>query len=93
METQPTKNLVSYVDCVTILFLALVTNVFSEFLSWLFIYRTKKYRELKKQIDTLTKKVDAGKEMLRGKSKNLDKKIKQQESDLKNYNMEMVKVN
>ena len=92
MELQPTKNLVSYGDCITILLLALLTNVFSEFLSWVFIYRTKRYKELKKLIDSLTKKIDAAKELLRGKTKTADKKIKQQESDLKGYNMEMVRV-
>lgn len=92
MEIQPTKNLVSYGDCITILFLALLTNIFSEFLSWLFIYRRKKYKELKKLIDTLTKKIENAKDLLRGKTKTTDKKLKNQESDLKNYNMEMVKV-
>lgn len=91
-EVQPTKNLVSYLDCVTILFLALLTNVFSEFLSWMFIYRTKRYRELKRNIDSVNKKIEASKEILRGKSKTNDKKVKSLEADLKNYNMEMVKV-
>ena len=86
------KNQIDYSDCFIILFLALLTNVFSELLSFLLIYRTKRYKELKKLIDSTTKKVDTSKESLRGKSKTSDKKLKQLEGDLKTYNMEMVKV-
>ncbi len=86
------KNKVELYDSLIIIFMALLTNVFSEFLSWLFIYRRKKYKDCKKQIDTLNKKIDSAKESLRGKGK-LDKKLKQQESDLKSLNMEMMKVN
>jgi uncharacterized membrane protein (DUF106 family) len=86
------KNKVHIYDCFIIILLALLTNVFSEFLSWLFIYRKKKFKECKKQIDFLNKKVENAKENLKGKSKTGDKKIKQQESDLKTLNMEMMKV-
>lgn len=86
------KNQVNLTDLLMILFLAFLTNAFSEFLSWLFIYRKKKYKENKKQIDILNKKVELAKETLQGKSKQLDKKIKQQEADLKALNMEMMKV-
>jgi uncharacterized membrane protein (DUF106 family) len=87
------KNQINLTDLLMILFLALLTNAFSEFLSWLFIYRKKKYKENKKQIDLLNKKIELAKETLQGKSKQLDKKIKQQEADLKALNMEMMKVN
>ena len=83
------KNRIELYDCITIIFLALLTNIFSEFLSWLFIYRTKKYKECKKQIDLLNKKIDAAKEGLRSKG---DKKLKQQENTLKSLNGEMTKV-
>jgi uncharacterized membrane protein (DUF106 family) len=86
------KNKIELYDCIIIIFLALLTNVFSEFLSWLFIYRRKKFKECKKQIDTLNKKIELAKESLRGKSK-ADKKLKQQEVDLKSLNMDMMKVN
>ena len=86
------KNQINLTDLLMILFLAFLTNAFSEFLSWLFIYRKKKYKENKKQIDILNKKVETAKESLQGKSKQLDKKIKQQEADLKALNMEMMKV-
>lgn len=83
------KNKIELYDCITIIFLALLTNVFSEFLSWLFIYRTKKYKECKKQIDILNKKIESAKEGLRSKG---DKKLKQQENTLKSLNAEMTKV-
>ena len=86
------KNQINLSDILVILLIALVTNAFSEFLSWLFIYRKKKYKECKKQIDLLNKKIEFSKESLQGKSKQLDKKIKQQEADLKVLNMEMMKV-
>jgi uncharacterized membrane protein (DUF106 family) len=86
------KNQINLIDIIMILFLAFLTNAFSEFLSWLFIYRKRKYKECKKQIDSLNKKIELGKESLQGKSKQLDKKIKQQEADLKALNMEMMKV-
>ena len=52
------KNQVNLYDPLWIFLLALMTNVFSEFLSWMFIYRTKKYINTKKLIDTLTKKIE-----------------------------------
>lgn len=86
------KNKVNVFDSFTIILLALLTNVFSEFLSWLFIYRKKKFKDCKKQIDILNKKVESGKESLKTKTKTVDKKLKQYESDLKVLNMEMMKV-
>ena len=50
------KNQINPIDCIKIIFLAIFTNLFAEFLTWMFIYRTKKYRETKKQIDMLKKK-------------------------------------
>ena len=82
------KNQVNLYDCLTILILALLTNIISELLSWIFIYRKKNYKECKKQIDILNKKIETSK----GKTKNLDKKVKHQETELKNLNMEMMKV-
>lgn len=86
------KNQINIFDSVIIIFLALLTNVFSEFLSWVFIYRKKNYRECKKLIDTLGKKIDLAKESIKGKTKTTDKRVKQQESELKSLNMEMMKV-
>ena len=42
----------------------------------MFIYRTKKYKETKKQIDSLKKKIELNKENIKGKNKQLDKKLK-----------------
>jgi uncharacterized membrane protein (DUF106 family) len=86
------KNQISLYDSIVIILLALLTNVISELLSWAFIYRKKKYKECKKQIDSLNKKIEIAKESVKGKSRSTDKKLKQQESDLKSLNMEMMKV-
>lgn len=86
------KNQVNLYDSLIIILLALITNVFSEFLSWLFIYRKKKYKECKKQIDTLNKKIEVAKESVKGRVRSTDKKVKLQENELKSLNMEMMKV-
>jgi uncharacterized membrane protein (DUF106 family) len=86
------KNQISLYDSLVIIFIALLTNVISELLSWAFIYRKKKYKDFKKQIDALNKKIEVAKESVKGKSRSTDKKLKQQESDLKSLNMEMMKV-
>jgi len=90
--TSDMKNRVSLSDSLVIILLAVMTNVFSEFLSWMFIYRKKNYRECKKNIDSLNKKIEQAKENFKGKSKGVDKKLKNQEADLKALNMEMMKV-
>ncbi len=84
------KNKINPIDCFKIVFLAIFTNLFAEFLTWMFIYRTKKYKETKKQIDTLKKKIELNKENIKGKNKQLDKKVKKQESDLKYLNFSMM---
>ena len=86
------KNQVNIYDGFTVIFLALLTNIFSEFLSWFFIYRTRKYKETKRQIDLLTRKIEVSKEGLKGKNKVQDKKVKQNEGNLKALNTEMMKV-
>jgi uncharacterized membrane protein (DUF106 family) len=90
-NTVDLKNQVNLSDTVTIILLAVLTNVFSEFLSWLFIYRKRKYKETKKQIDSLNKKIESTKESVM-KTRQSDKMIKQQETELKGLNMEMMKV-
>ena len=84
------KNQINPIDCIKIIFLAIFTNLFAEFLTWMFIYRTKKYRETKKQIDMLKKKIELNKESIKGKNKQLDKKVKKQENDLKYLNFTMM---
>ena len=85
------KNIINPFDGLKIIGLALFTNLFSEFLTWLLIYRTKKYKETKKQIDSITKKLDINKESLTKTTKKTDKKIKQQENELRLMNFEMMK--
>ena len=84
------KNQINPIDCFKIIFLAIFTNLFAEFLTWMFIYRTKKYKETKKQIDALKKKIESNKENIKGRSKQLDKKVKKQENDLKYLNFTMM---
>jgi hypothetical protein len=86
------KNQINITDSFTIIFLALLTNIFSEGISWMFIYKKKKYKECKKNIELLNKKIDQSKESMKGKNKVVDKKVKQNENDLKILNAEMMKV-
>ena len=86
------KNFIDIHDGLKIILLAISTNLFAEFLTWMFIYRTKKYKENKKQMDILNKKLEINKESVKGHSKQLDKKIKQQENELKLLGFEMMKI-
>ena len=86
------KNFIDIYDGLKIILLAISTNLFAEFLTWMFIYRTKKYKENKKQMDILNKKLEINKESVKGHSKQLDKKIKQQENELKLLGFEMMKI-
>ena len=47
-----------FFDTIPIIIAALFTAAFSEGLSWLLIYRTDSYKELKKNIELASKKVD-----------------------------------
>lgn len=85
------KNKVDPFDCIKIILLAISTNLFAEFLTWIIIYRTKRYRDTKKQIDALNLKIEKAKENTKGHSKHVDKKVKQQENDLKVLNYHMMK--
>ena len=78
MSSVDSKNFIDIKDSIKIIILAIFTNLFAEFLTWLFIYRRKKYKENKKQMDILSKKLEINKESIKGKRKQLDKKIKQQ---------------
>ena len=86
------KNFIDIHDGLKIILLAISTNLFAEFLTWMFIYRTKKYKENKKQMDILNKKLEINKESVKGHSKQLDKKIKLQENELKLLGFEMMKI-
>lgn len=88
---QMDKNKVDPLDSIKIILLAIGTNLFAEFLTWIIIYRTKRYRDTKKQIDLLNLKIEKAKESTKGKSKHTDKKVKQQENDLKLLSYDMMK--
>ena len=92
MNSADSKNFIDITDCLKIVFLSIFTNLFAEFLTWMFIYRTKKYKENKKQMDKLTKSLEVTKESTKGKRKQIDKKIKQQENELKYMGFEMMKI-
>ena len=80
-------------SCFVVMSLAIFTSLISEGLSWLFIYRTTEYKELKKDIDALTrkiekKKLDAQENKL---AKVAEKKIQIKEAKLKDLNQAMGK--
>lgn len=91
MNSSDLKNQINPSDVIKIIFLSIFTNFFAEFLTWMFIYRTKHYKETKKQIDILNKKIETTKESIKGRNKQLDKKLKQQEKDLSLLSFEMMK--
>ena len=64
------KNQINIYDPLWTFLLALLTNTFSEFMSWVFIYRTKKYISCKRQIDILTVRIEEAKDMPKTKDKN-----------------------
>lgn len=86
------KNLINIYDTFTIIGLALITNCFSEFLSYVFIYRKKQYKELTKTIETQTKKIDTLKSGLQASIKQSDKKVKKMEAELKDLGFQMTKL-
>ena len=92
MNSANTKNFIEISDSIKIIVLAIFTNLFAEFLTWMFIYRKKNYKENKRQMDILSKKLEINKESIKSKSKQLDKKIKQQENELKILGYEMMKI-
>ena len=77
--------------CIVVMALALFTSLISEALSWLFIYRTQEYKDLKKEIDALTRKIEKKKmdasENKVGKAS--EKKIQNKEAKLKDMNQRM----
>lgn len=86
------KNQVNIQDCLIIFLLALTTNVFAELLSFIFIYRQKKYKELTRMIENLNKKIEQTKLNLAGNVRTNERKIKKSEDELKGHNFEMMKV-
>lgn len=86
------KNQILITDLLIIVGLALVTNCFSELVSYIFIYRKKQYKELTKNIQSETKKIELIKDSLSLNARQSDKKLKNMESELKNLNFQMTKL-
>ncbi len=79
-------------DIFVIIALALMTNCFSELLSYLFIYRKKQYKELNKSIQLQMKKIETTKSSIQASARQTDKRLKKLETDLKASNFDMMKL-
>ena len=79
-------------DIFVIIALALMTNCFSELLSFLFIYRKKQYKELNKSIQIQMKKIETTKSSIQASARQTDKRLKKLETDLKASNFDMMKL-
>jgi hypothetical protein len=86
------KNSIQLTDLIYTIGLALITNCLSEALSFLFIYRKKKYKELSRNIEGQTKKIESLKENLSTTIRQSDKKVKKLEGEMKGLNFEMMKM-
>ena len=71
MNSPDSKNYIDISDCIKIVALSIFTNFFAEFLTWMFIYRTKKYKENKKLMDKMSKNLEIIKESTKGKRNSL----------------------
>ena len=80
-------------SCVVVMMLAIFTSLISEALSWIFIYRTTEYKDLKKEIDTLTRKIEKKKlDVAENRAAKVsEKKIQGKEAKLKDLNQLMSK--
>ncbi|EGG19239.1 hypothetical protein DFA_02024 [Cavenderia fasciculata] len=82
-------------DILFILGVSIASSLFSEGVSWLFVYRTESYKKAKINIDRLTEQVEKAKESesskssLLSKSKGKDKKLERLEDSLKQANQQM----
>ncbi len=79
--------------CVVVMCLAVCTTLISEALSWFFIYRTQEYKDLKREIDAQTRKIEKKKQELSENraGKSTEKKVQQHEDKLKDLNQRMSK--
>ena len=88
------KSEIDWYDCFLIILFAIMTSLLSEGFSWVLIYRTAEYKDIKKQIEILTKKIEKKKELLATnmKPKNYEKKLASYEQTNKSLNQKMSKV-
>jgi len=84
------KNTIQLTDLAAIITLALLTNGISELLSFFFIYRKKKYKELTKNIDIQSKKIETIKEGLNNTITQNKKRQKKAEEELADFNKQMM---
>jgi len=83
-----------YTDCWVIFAISLSSALVAEGISWVLIYRTKEYKDLKAKIEALGNKVEKKREMVTNiaKQKSKNKKVDQLEEQLKSKNKEMAMV-
>ena len=83
-----------FFSCMVVMLLAIFTSLISEGLSWIFIYRTTEYKDLKKEIDTLTRKIERNKQDIAENrvGKQHEKKMLSKEAKLRDLNQSMSKV-
>ena len=86
------KNSIQLTDLLVTFGLALMTNCLAEALSFVLIYRKKKYKELSRNIEGQAKKIEGLKENLSTTINQSDKKVKKLEADMKGLNFEMMKL-
>eukprot|EP00794_Sanderia_malayensis_P015834 gene15834-17430_t len=78
-------------DTILILFVAVLTALFSEGLTYLLIYRTEKYKKLTAEVEKHSKKLEKKKEIVTDISKQggQKKKIERVEEKLKSHNRDL----
>lgn len=82
-------------DTLLIVFISTTTALASEGLTWLFVYRTEKYKKLKNEVEKQSKKLEKKKELTNDSvDKSQKKKLERQEEKLKtnNRDLSMVKM-
>eukprot|EP00827_Trimyema_finlayi_P004097 TRINITY_DN4003_c0_g1_i1.p1 TRINITY_DN4003_c0_g1~~TRINITY_DN4003_c0_g1_i1.p1 ORF type:complete len:115 (-),score=30.07 TRINITY_DN4003_c0_g1_i1:60-404(-) len=82
---------IDHFDTLSVIFYSILTTIFAEFGMWLMFYSKQEYKELKKNITNMSKKLEKQKEqfVLQNKQKQQEKKKQQYEGQFKAYNQEM----
>ena len=92
-DQRPTRSSMKYQDGLLILVLSLLTSCLCEFISWLLIYRTQRYRNLKAVIERTSKRMESFKEKTSVAAsttkKAANKRIGRFEQDLREANQTM----
>ena len=82
---------ISLVDTTLVMVAATFTAVLAEGLSYFLIYRTEEYKQIKKNVESLSKQLEKEKEkvVIASKQKTQEKKITKTDSMLKNTNQQL----